>query len=252
MSARVDAFHQRVRLCRTLYDSTLQVAVDNAVADVKGGDWPSSFPDRDEQDDIAQGLPLTTKSKGKAVEPPTPPEDILDMLAQLDDSTFRLPSDCHSEVRRKPALEDWVNIERALREVQANEALDALRLHLTTYLALKVRKTEGTGTIHNTESDRRLREKREVIDQWKEKYREIRQVLLVLGMPDDNETYQPLLEEDCKPFTILLSEDKVGKSYKIPTWIWGDFRYALKLPPGELKTFVGHGVCNRIRGEGNC
>ncbi|OJT08177.1 hypothetical protein TRAPUB_11843 [Trametes pubescens] len=239
---RLEAFRERAMACRETYDTTLQVALDTAMADVKREDWPSSFPDRDEQDDMTQGLPLTAKSKGKGVVPPTPSPWVTEMLGLLDDSTFRLPSDCHSEVRRKPSLEDFVKIERALREGQANEALDALRLHLTTYLALKVRKAEGSGVIHNTESDRRLQEKREVIEQWKATYREIRQVLLVLGMPDNNNIYQPLLDDDCKPFTILVSEDKIGKSYKVPTWIWGDFRYALKLPPGELKSFVGHAL----------
>lgn len=249
LKGRVDAFCDRAEACSTEYDPLIQPALRDAMADVKLGDFPSSFPDRDDQDDLAQGLPLMPKTKDETSVPQS--EWAVKQLAKLNNRTFRLPSDCHSEVRWKDSMADLVRIERAQREVQANEALDALRLHLTTYLALSVRKKEGTGIIHNTEADRRLREKRAVIDRWQDVYRKRRHVLLVLGMADDNSTYRPLLDEDCKPFTILVNETLSGDSYKLPTWIWGNFDYARKLSPGELKTFVGDGkgvnTCTRSR-----
>lgn len=239
LKGRVDAFCDRAEACSTEYDPLIQPALRDAMADVKLGDFPSSFPDRDDQDDLAQGLPLMPKTKDETSVPKS--EWAVKQLAKLNNRTFRLPSDCHSEVRWKDSMADLVRIKRAQREVQANEALDALRLHLTTYLALSVRKKEGTGIIHNTEADRRLQEKRAVIDRWQDVYRKRRHVLLVLGMADDNSTYRPLLDEDCKPFTILVNETLSGDSYKLPTWIWGNFDYARKLSPGELKTFVGDG-----------
>lgn len=239
LQARLDTYRERADACREKYDNTIQPVIDTTVGDVV-------FLDRDTADDLANSIPATAKAKGKAAARAEKKrsEMVQGMLGTLDQATFRLPSDCHSTLRRHPTMAEYFKIERALREGQANEALDALCLHLTTYLALKVRKTQSTGIIHNTEADRRLQEKRDVIDKWKAKYRNIHHVLLVLGMSDADKTYKILHDDDCKPFTLLVSEVKGGDSYKQPTWIWGDFTWAERLEPGEVRTFVGHGKCS--------
>ncbi|KAH9855776.1 hypothetical protein C2E23DRAFT_866429 [Lenzites betulinus] len=247
LALRLENYRERAAACREKYMSTIQVAVDSAMAEVVPKESSEAFPNRDDIDDLEKGIPVLASSKGKAVDgssrtPPRRSRVIEEMLTILDEGTFRLPSDCHSAVREHKSMAPFTRLERALREGQANEALDVLRLHLTTHLALTVRKQEGAGVIHNTAADRRLQEKRDVIDKWKEKYRHLRLLLLVLGMSDDDNTYRRLNDDDCKAFTLLVSEQKLGDSFKKPTWIWGDFGWAEKLEQGEIREFVGHAM----------
>ncbi|KAI0640393.1 hypothetical protein C8Q79DRAFT_921614 [Trametes meyenii] len=243
LSAKLDTFQEQVAACREVYDERLRLAVDAALANVPVNEYGPAFPARDGEDDFANGIPVT-------------------MMDIVDAGTFCLPSDYHSAVRRHPALADFVQIEWALRCGQANEALDTLRLHLTTHLAFEVRKTQGSSREHREWSDRRLEGKRVAINDAKARYRSLRKTLLVLGMPSKDPTYKELHDSDCKAFTLLVDETNKGDSYRLPTWIWGDFSFAKKLQPGEIKTFVlsatrahwfrHRALCARWEEEVNC
>lgn len=208
--------------------------------------------------DIPRGFPLRTTSDDRTCEipsPPSPPKcdapsargkrkrsresaELTAMAARLDEVDVRLPSDYHSTVRKHAAMKDAVATERRLREGQANEALEDLRLHLTTQMSLAERKTQGSGTIHNAAMDRRIHGKRDTIERAKYAYRRARLAMIVLGMSKKDRTYRVLKDQDCKAFVIVDEEVRRGDSKLDPTWIWGDFTYMGKLDEGKIKIFV--------------
>ncbi|KAI0349199.1 hypothetical protein OH77DRAFT_121712 [Trametes cingulata] len=247
LATQVSDFRDKALACREKCEGRIDLAVKTAVSRVDPSQQRDSFPMRDPADDCANGLreslnaigePNGVQSTGKAKKTSKKDKTIADMLRNLDELQIPLPSDYHSAVRAQSCMADFVKIERALREGEANDALDVLRLHLTTYLSLEVRKTQGEGVVHNTIGDRRLQEKRVAIEAAKQRYREVYHLLRVLGMPKKHCRYKPLRDEDCKPFTLLMGEQKLGDSYKLPTWIWGDFSFAQKLAKGQMKNFV--------------
>ena len=133
--------------------------------------------------------------------------------------------------------------ERKLREGVANEALNKLRLHLTTYQALELRRKNVSGVIQNTEVDRRLSEKRLATDRAKHDYRENRYLLRVLGMPEDDATFKPLEDRHCYAFAITAAEHRIGDSHRLPSWIWGDFSYVAEVQGPDIRKFLDDSEC---------
>ncbi|KAI0649157.1 hypothetical protein C8Q79DRAFT_999013 [Trametes meyenii] len=253
IAGTVQKFREDVLACKEEYDVRVKSAIATALASLRAEDYPEGFPARSIDDDMTQGISLWS-SKGKAVVPPkaakakakrrkesVPSEDDetislwLDVINKMD---FPLPSDYHSAVRRHPAMTELVRIERSMHEGQANEALDLLRLHLSTYLSLKVRRERANNATDTRKADGRLQEQKKVTDDAKECYRATRQLLLVLGMEADDPKYQVLRDEDCKPFVLFIGEQQLGDSYRLPTWIWGNFDFVERVSVEELKKFV--------------
>ncbi|KAI0372513.1 hypothetical protein BV20DRAFT_1034578 [Pilatotrama ljubarskyi] len=225
MADEVADFRCQKATCHDDYQACVQPYLDTALKGVNVENMGSSFPVRDAADDAACGIPSSTDAKGKGKA-----------------SEFLLPSDLHSAIWTHAAMADLVKIESGLREGQANEALDALRLHLTTHLSLNVRRTQGWGVIHNTEVDRCLLAKREAINEVKEAYRTARHKLLVLAMGKEDDNFPVLEDNDCRPFTIISEEQRLGNSYRDQSWIWGDFSFAHRLADGDIKKFIIHSV----------
>lgn len=151
-----------------------------------------------------------------------------DLLSQLEQARLPLPSDYHVKIREHDAMRKPVEYERTLRQGYATEALDSLRMHLTTHATLRVRHQQASGVKENTKWDRRIAAKREAINQAKERYRKLRRILLLLGMGEADPSFKPLTEDDCRAFTVLDVERKPGDSRKLPSWIWGDFSFVEK------------------------
>ena len=131
-----------------------------------------------------------------------------------------------------------VEYERALRQGYATETLDNLRMHLTTHATLRARHQQASGVKENTKWDRRLAAKRDAINQAKERYRKLRCILLLLGMAEEDQTFKPLTESDCRAFTVLDIERKPGDSRKLPSWIWGDFSFVEKTTADDVDKFL--------------
>ena len=162
----------------------------------------------------------------------------LSLLSELKATTMPLPSDYHRTIRAHPAMAEAVKYERALREGYATEALDDLRLHLTTHAGLKDRRQQASGVKSNTNWDRRLAAKIVAINSAKERYREERRMLLLLGMAEDDSNFKRLTESDCKAFAIIDEEQKLGDSRKRPSWIWGDFAFMDRTDEEGVKSFL--------------
>lgn len=239
---QLEVFVKQAAGCQEMHARYLQPCISAAIQSISATGYPSTFPRRDPVDDVACGLTVVTPhdsgKKRKRVENSASP--FATLLADLDDpaTQFLLPSDYHSHIRGATSMTELVNFERELRRGQANEALDDLRLHLTTYLSLEDRKRQVSGVIRNTAWDRRLTKKTAAINAAKKEYRQVRQTLRLLGMADDDEHLKPLEDKDCKPFVIVVEEQQHSDSKRKPTWIWGDFGYIDQIEPGEIKNYL--------------
>lgn len=248
LTTQVEAFRKQAEGCQEMHARYLQPCITAAIQSISATGHPSTFPRRDPGDDVACGLtvgpPVVSGKKLKRKRAENSASPFATLLADLDDpaTQFLLPSDYHSLIRGATSMTELVNFERELRRGQANEALDDLRLHLTTYLSLEDRKRQVSGVIRNTAWDRRLTKKTAAINSAKRQYREVRQILRLLGMPEDDEHLQPLEDKDCKPFVIVVEEQQHNDSKRKPTWIWGNFGYRQVW----RKRAVGHA----IRGKG--
>ncbi|EIW51995.1 uncharacterized protein TRAVEDRAFT_136413 [Trametes versicolor FP-101664 SS1] len=221
LTTQLEAFVKQAAGCQEMHARYLQPCISAAIQSISATGHPSTFPRRDPVDDVACGITAGT------------PVDSDDPATQ-----FLLPSDYHSHIRGATSMTELVNFERELRRGQANEALDDLRLHLTTYLSLEDRKRQVSGVIRNTAWDRRLTKKTAAINAAKKEYRQVRQTLRILGMPEDDEHLQPLEDKDCKPFVIVVEEQQHSDSKRKPTWIWGNFAYIDQIEPGEIKNYL--------------
>ncbi|TBU31114.1 hypothetical protein BD311DRAFT_657411 [Dichomitus squalens] len=160
------------------------------------------------------------------------------MADELADLGVALPSTYHSKIRQHPDMRQAVQTELALREGQADEALDELRLHIATFESLEKRKRQGSGIRHNTVLDGRLQKKRQAQHRAKDRYRALRDIMLVLGMPNDHKKFRILNDEDLRAFTLTTVEQQLGDSYRLPSWIWGDFSFVNQVKAGEMRSFL--------------
>ena len=249
IAAKMDNYRRDLRICHDEFEVLMAPAVAKATQDVVSTtrSLPPTFPRHSPTDDIAQNVTaftdkppsyevVTDTTKRKAL---TRAQKTLQGFAQeLSESGIILPSAYHHLVREHVSMKTAVETERRLREGLAAEALDRVRLHLTTHKALELRRREVSGVIKNTDFDRRLTEKRLATDRAKYEYRKNRYLLRVLGMPDDHPKYKPLLDTDCYAFAITAAEHQLGDSHRLPSWIWGDFSYVVKVKEGDIRKFL--------------
>ncbi len=165
------------------------------------------------------------------------------MTGQLESMALALPSAYVDQIVQHSAMDAAVKYERMIREGCANDALDDLRLHLTTYATMEDRRKHGSGVRFNTPMDKRMQKKKVAIAAAKARYRQTRATLLVLGMPEDDPKYKPLLDSDCKPFVLVIEEQRLGDSRRKPCWIWSDFSFVMKEDDVDVKEFLVDSEC---------
>ncbi|KAM5534229.1 hypothetical protein V8D89_012136 [Ganoderma adspersum] len=217
LATEVADFCARAKACDKGYKEYLQPCSDAALRSFDNQKVPQHFPRR----------------------PPTEPFDLdKALLARLEETRLPLPSDYHRDIRMHPAMQQAIEYERSLHEGYATEVLDDLRMHLTTHATMKDRHAQVSGVRQNVKWDRRLAAKKTAINQAKERYRSARRMLLLLGMAEDNAKFKCLREVDCKAFTILDVERKLGDSKKLPSWIWGDFSFINQADADGIAKFL--------------
>ncbi|PIL25723.1 hypothetical protein GSI_11473 [Ganoderma sinense ZZ0214-1] len=249
VAAKVENYRRDLRICHDEMEILLAPAVAKAIQDAESNTphLPRSFPRHAHGDDLTQGItPFTDKPPSYEVVPDSTKRKTLSraektlraFVQELSQTGVLLPSAYHRLVRDHVGMQVAVQSERKLREGLAAEALDKLRLHLTTHKALELRRRQVSGVINNTDVDRRLTEKRLATDRAKYEYRKNRYLLRVLGMPDDHPKFKPLLDSDCFAFAITAAEHRLGDSHRLPSWIWGDFSYVVKVKEGDIRKFL--------------
>ena len=240
MATKLETYRADARSCQKLFHEWIEPAVQVACEAVKHDMLPKSFPKRDPKDDMARGItsqpPEILKRKRK---PRSRAQKALAaMNEELAEPLVLLPSAYHSKIREHTDMTKAVETELALRQGQADEALDDLRLHIATYESLEQRKKEGSGVRHNTTMDRRLDNKRAAQHRARDRYRAVRDIMLILGMSQDDPKFKELRDSDLKAFTLTLVEQRLGDSYRLPSWIWGDFSFVNQVKKGEMRTFL--------------
>ncbi|KAI1782416.1 hypothetical protein LXA43DRAFT_905863 [Ganoderma leucocontextum] len=252
LATEVTDFCARAKVCDKTYKQYLQPCVDAALAALALDKTPAHFPRRDPNEltntdnvaagstnDVAPSLTPPPEGAGKKRKREALTDEIRSsLLAQLDATTMPLPSDYHLKLRQHADMSQAVQYERSLQEGFATEALDDLRMHLTTHATLKDRHRQVSGVKQNTNWDRRLATKVTAINRAKERYRAERRILLLLGMKEEDSKFKRLNEADCKAFTILDVERKAGDSQRLPSWIWGDFSFMNHSDADGMKEFL--------------
>lgn len=89
----------------------------------------------------------------------------------------------------------------------------------------------------------RLDNKKAAINGAKTRYRAQREILLTLGMSQDDQEFQVLHDRDCRAFVELMEEQTLGDSRRDPSWIWGDFSYIEKVSDGDVSRFLRESKC---------
>lgn len=160
------------------------------------------------------------------------------LMDKLERIRVDLPSMYHAKVRGQGDFISAVEVERKLREGQANDALKTLRTHLTALYSLQDLRQQGSGQNHGNRVKGMAATEISIGRRAKEEYRRIRRILLVLGMPEDDSTYQELTDEDAKPFVVTPEQHRRGQSRKQMSWLWEDMSYVLEQPDEEIKEFM--------------
>ena len=257
MGAKLENYRRDAKICQDECQILLAPAVDKAVLDARmlHIPLPPTFPRRVPSDDLAEKItPFTHKPPSDEVPQEIKKRKSLSraqkalraMAAELEEPAVLLPSAYHRVVRDHIGMKVAITTERKMREGLATEALDRLRLHLTTHKALQLRKTQVSGVINNTDVDRRIAEKREATDRAKYEYRKNRHLLRVLGMREDDSKFKPLKDNDCYAFVITDAERSRGDSHRLPSWIWGDFSYVLQAQNGDIRQFLDDSRVNQF------
>ena len=237
----MDDFRRDRQACQEEFEKWIEPAVRAACNAFKDAVLPPTFPKRDPRDDAAAGVsstaaPAPLKKKRKTE---SRAQKALNAMAEeLNDLGVVLPSAYHSKIRKHSDMKQVVQTELALRQGQADEALDELRLHIATFEALEKRKRQGSGIRHNTAMDGRLEKKRAAQHRAKDRYRAIRDIMLILGMSPDDEKFRVLQDTDLRAFTLTTVEQQLGDSYMLPSWIWGDFSFMNQVKAGEMRAFL--------------
>ena len=249
ISAKVENYRRDARICRDEFTILFAPAIQKAVMDSEalGIPLPPTFPRRGLSDDIVDNItPFTDKPPSDEVPQENRKRKSLSraqqalqaLAAELEEPAVLLPSAYHKVIREHVGMKVAVETETRLREGLAMEGLDRLRLHLTTYKALQLRKSQVSGVINNTDIDRRIDEKRIATDRAKYQYRKNRYLLRILGMHENHAKFKPLLDRDCYAFVITAAESRLGDSHRLPSWIWGDFGYIVKVKDGDIRNFL--------------
>ncbi|KAI1787177.1 hypothetical protein LXA43DRAFT_896623 [Ganoderma leucocontextum] len=249
ITAKVEHYRRDLRICSDEFEILLAPAVAKAIedADALGARLPTTFPRRTASEDKEQKItPFTDKPPAdeiahvitKRKSESRAQKALHAMATELEESAILLPSSYHKLVRDHVGMKTALDTERKLREGLAAEALDKLRLHLTTHQALELRRKQVSGVINNTEVDRRLADKRFATDRAKYAYRKHRHLLRVLGMAENDSKFKPLRDQDCYAFAITAAEHRLGDSHRLPSWIWGDFSYITKVANGDIRNFL--------------
>ncbi|KAH9884049.1 hypothetical protein C8Q73DRAFT_661332, partial [Cubamyces lactineus] len=171
-------------------------------------------------------------------------EDLLEdaYLAEYTDILHsipvELPSTYTAEIRSHPAMVSAVSIERKLREGQANDALNELRAHLTALYSLEDLQKQGSGQAHGKRVRAMAATEVTIGHHARDEYRRVRNILLKLGMPEGDETYRPLTDNDARPFIVFSHQHQRGDSKRPPSWIWNDFSFLTNQQDAEVKDYM--------------
>ena len=141
------------------------------------------------------------------------------MREDVENLDLLLPSSFPSEDREQLQLTSMARIEYRLREGEAHDALDNLRIALRFLAVMDHKRKSGTTFGMRTRSRKEEIEAKANKAIWVSEYRSIRDILMTLGMDEDDTVLKVLTDEDCwRPDISAPNNFREGK--KVPGWIW--------------------------------
>ena len=264
---KVDEFIKKAGLCADSYNVHILPALDDAVENVMKivgatpagiaaqtfqGEQdtgstnvkcsptiiPPTFPFRDRADDEACGLePYVEQDHTKAIAA-IDNEAVRNQCEKVARIFVTLPSKYHSKIRTHKALESARRVELLMREAEASEALDELRLNIIASTSVNHAIARAKGQQQKQQLRSRKKEEQGRIKQARDDYTRIRNSMLALGMDKDDEKYRKLNDADVAPFAVTHYEKRKGDSRKTASWLWNNSGYLETLPEGEMKKYV--------------
>jgi hypothetical protein len=148
--------------------------------------------------------------------------DELDTFNATDPEKERLmvPSDFSDAQRRSLGIQELAKVEYSLREGQAHDALDKVRLAIQTFnYNMKFKLDNVRGQQPNTRAQQFLSSLSKDKVSAADKYRRVRTALLALGLSEDDKTLQPLLNSQlwCKNENSPAAQ---GDAKTEDPWYW--------------------------------
>ncbi|KAI0644780.1 hypothetical protein C8Q79DRAFT_912372 [Trametes meyenii] len=243
ITRKVDDFLLEAELAVDSYNRYVSILVTQASDAVKrqlseaGAKVPSNgLPWRDSDDDKACGISVPKAS----MEKPLDDAHLDTLLRSVENVPLYLPSMYHSLIRQHPIVAPVVQIERRLREGQANDALDNLRTHLTARYSLRDLRRQGQGPKHGKAIRDLAKGEKKVGDEAKREYRCVRALLRALGMEEDDEHYRYLCDEDVKPLVVEEDQYVLNSNSKEESWLWRDFGFIKRQGDSTVQKFYMH------------
>jgi len=138
-----------------------------------------------------------------------------------EDDALYLPSDFPTSMQRQQlGLAELGDQEQKLREGEANDALDRVRLAIKQFgMNFDFKKNQIRGQRDNTQAQTVLKASMAERNKHVQNYRASRNALLSLGMALDDLTYRPLRDDDLW-MKNLANAHKLGDGSKTEPWIW--------------------------------
>lgn len=232
VKAKLERFYNRLEVWQTLRDIFLRPRLVTAWADVHGDAKTSGNDD----ESTLEAIVSTVHTK---MDPGATCGEHVDAL---DGVHIDLPSTLEPESMRAKCLKDVIDMERRLREGQANDALAEVRLHLITKFCLKKQQREISGQVPMTRSRQHVKRQGEAIERAADKYRRARARVLTLLDKAGDCTLRELKAEDLVAFTMRDEDHALGESRKsTSSWIWEDVSWLENTEDRAAKVFVTDG-----------
>ena len=142
-----------------------------------------------------------------------------DQVEEPEDIHLLLPSSIGHEKCKKLQKGSLVDQEMKLREGQANDVLENLRMALAhkTLLCRKKYQTENTQKT-GTRSQAEIRKAHAMVEKHASTYRSAYQALVNLG--GTNHSLQPIVKDDLKLASDLVEENRFGQRSHTLAWFW--------------------------------
>ncbi|PIL28435.1 hypothetical protein GSI_08469 [Ganoderma sinense ZZ0214-1] len=224
LEERCQAFLNDVARWRVLLDAYLTPLVEDAIRQFTLSSIPAGhsldslgpeFPMRDmtqDAGDPAQGLPRPRNQRNRS-----------EAWSEISEVVLPLPSSYLPGILSQPSMSEPVTIERNLRQVAADHALEDLRTALIGVGYLQVDKKSKQRKTHTTRAQNKIQTAQGEAEKVADEYRRHRIALLALGMQALDPRYKILVPGDVIPFSMASDRSTVGQSRQRTSWIWENF-----------------------------
>ncbi|OCH85647.1 hypothetical protein OBBRIDRAFT_807358 [Obba rivulosa] len=222
LHVKLERLQNQLDVWRELRDLFLHPMVSGAWAELQG-----AGVDRDEEQ-----VPIDS-DKSRDGWRPVPGSTCGDEWEGVNGLWIELPLSYSARIIRCESMKEAVDIERRLREGQANDALAEFSLK-------EHQRKETTGIEAMMRSQRQIQKQSEAIDRAADMYTRAHTALLTLTEKTDECRYRALEAGDIVAF--MMRGQVIGESRKASSWIWEDCSWLDNTEEGAVKNFVKNAI----------